>query len=73
MPQSPRSLASLTDPGRYEIPKLLHIERVLSEEIGQSRIRLVLEGGYELDIPVTPDAMQSLAKGLGNWLRPGPC
>jgi hypothetical protein len=73
MRQSPQLLFSLVVPGRYETTRLLHIERANGEDIEQSRIRLVLEGGYELDIPVTPDAMQSLAKGLGNWLRPGPC
>jgi len=69
MPQAPQSFDAL-DPGRYEIPRLLHMERVLLEGTEQPRLRLVLEGGYELDMPVTPVAMELLVRGLGNFLRP---
>ena len=56
MQSSPRKLVDTCPPDRYETPPLLRTDFVLQPpgETGQLRILLVLEGGYELEVSVTP-------------------
>jgi hypothetical protein len=63
-PQSqPQLLAELLRAGLYEAPATSgEPTLVVLEPTELLRIRFPLEGGYELDIPMTPDAIAALAR-----------
>ena len=54
-------LAELGPPGRYRTPDAIQVLGVsLGGRTGPPQLHLLLEGGYELVVPMTPDAMQAL-------------
>ncbi len=61
--QALRKLAELIPAGLYETPTASQEPGiVVQDDKGLLRIHLILEGGYELEIPVTQDAMEGLAR-----------
>jgi hypothetical protein len=61
----PRQLAELIPPGCYRTPTAILAGDVRMGGIeGPPRILLTLEGGYELEIPATRDAIDRLFRGL---------
>lgn len=56
MPSPLRKLAGSIPAGRYEVPRLLKTEILLLEGETRPQLLLVLEGGYELALPMSPDA-----------------
>jgi hypothetical protein len=61
--QPPQLLAELLPAGLYEAPLASQEPTLVVLEVGEPlRIRFQLEGGYELDIPMTPDAIDGFAR-----------
>ena len=66
MPQQAEMLASEIPPGTYLTPALLHVTPQIprSGQAGPIRLLLTLEGGFELDIPVSPASIGELFQSL---------
>lgn len=61
--QSPQLLAELLPVGLYEAPLASQEPTLVVLGVEEPlRIRFQLGGGYELDIPMTPDAIDGLAR-----------
>jgi hypothetical protein len=69
-PEELPPLAALGPPGPYRtVPVQQVLGLATASRKGPARIRLSLEGGYELDIPVTQDAIDELFDVLRSVAR----
>jgi hypothetical protein len=70
MPQQPQQLASLIPSGYYRTPLAIRVRGCTMAGVeGPARILLSLEGGYELEIPATQDAIDELYRTLRSVTR----
>lgn len=62
MPRDIELLTSQVQPSQYITPPILEVTGMVlpTEEGGPIRIHLILEGGYELELPATQDAIDAL-------------
>jgi len=64
-PEELPPLAVFGPPGHYRTALVVQVEDVVTaSRKGPARIRLQLEGGYALDIPVKQDAIDALYRVL---------
>ena len=65
MPQHPQLLDGLIPSGHYRTPIAIQMRGCTLPGVdGPARILLSLQGGYELEIPATPDAIDELYRAL---------
>lgn len=58
-------LVGLGSPGPYRTPEAVQcLGMVLGSHKAPPQLRLLLAGGYELDVPVSPDAMLGLVQAV---------
>ena len=65
MPQQPQLLDGLIPSGHYRTPIAIQMRGCTLPGVdGPARILLSLQGGYELEIPATQDAIDELYRAL---------
>lgn len=68
-PRATPPLLALGDPGKYQVDQMSNeVSLVLIGHKGLPQIRLNLEGGYELDIPVSQETLRQLQEILESQL-----
>jgi hypothetical protein len=70
MPQQPQQLGGLIPSGHYRTPLAIQVRGCTMAGVeGPARILLTLEGGNELEIPTTQDAIDALYQTLRSVTR----